>query len=445
MRPDLNCVRMEWKQPQMPDTKKRPPIRAITRGPQYHWFGYYDKLEFDATQRYVLGMEVGFEGRSPTAEDEVRVGMVDLRDGDRWIELGTSRAWCWQQGCMLQWRPHHAADGLQRPEVMWNDRQGDQYVSHILDVRTGRVRTLPHPFYALSPDGRTAAVPDFRRINEMRPGYGYAGPPDPYANELASEDSGIWCLDLETGEHTLIVSLAETATIPFLADQRRSGVDLQGAKHYFNHLLYNTDGTRLEFLHRWRLPGQPGFGTRMLTVAPDGSNLAVIDDYGHTSHFCWRDPAHILAWAYHPSHEWAFYLYRDPQALPTAPEAWGPDRRDVPQGTPVVVGKDVMTVNGHCSYLPGNEWILNDTYPDLNRSQHLYLYHVTTGERVPLGSFHAPEAYRGEWRCDLHPRFSPDGRWVVVDSAHKGHARSEGGAYGRQLYLIDIGDIVDSN
>ena len=35
-----------------------PPVRAITKGPQYHWFGYYDKLQFDPTSRYVLGNEV---------------------------------------------------------------------------------------------------------------------------------------------------------------------------------------------------------------------------------------------------------------------------------------------------------------------------------------------------------------------------------------------------
>jgi hypothetical protein len=69
-----------------------PPVRAITHGPKYHWFGYYDKFQFDPTDRYVLAMEVDFEHRSPRPEDTIKIGMVDLEDGDRWIELGESRA-----------------------------------------------------------------------------------------------------------------------------------------------------------------------------------------------------------------------------------------------------------------------------------------------------------------------------------------------------------------
>ena len=37
-----------------------PPTRVITRGPDHHWFGYYDKLQFDPSSRYVLGMRVEF-------------------------------------------------------------------------------------------------------------------------------------------------------------------------------------------------------------------------------------------------------------------------------------------------------------------------------------------------------------------------------------------------
>ena len=51
-----------------------PPVRALTRGPKFHWFGYYDKLQFDPTSRYVLGMEVGFEHRYPGARRRDRGG-----------------------------------------------------------------------------------------------------------------------------------------------------------------------------------------------------------------------------------------------------------------------------------------------------------------------------------------------------------------------------------
>ena len=388
----------------MPEQQTPPPTRVITSG-QYHWFGYYDKLQFDPACRFALGMQVDFEHRSPTAGDVIAVGMVNLQEDDRWIELGSSRAWCWQQGCMLQWRPGSSS------EVIWNDREGDRFVCHILDVETGQKRTLPHPIYTLSPAGRWAVGTDFRRINHMRPGYGYAGLPDPNQDVLAPEDAGIYLLDLETGRRELVITIAEAAQIPY------PHADLSEAKHYFNHLLFNPDGTRFEFLHRWRTPGQPGFGTRMLTAALDGSEVHVVDDYGHTSHFIWLDPTHILAWAWHPSHEEAFYLYED-------------SSREVQ-----VVGRDVMTRNGHCTYLPGSDWILNDAYPDENREQELYLYHGETGRKVLLGRYPSPEPYTGEWRCDLHPRSSRDGRYVVIDSPHGGN--------GRQMYLIDISEIID--
>ena len=386
------------------------PARPITAGPRYHWFGYYDKFQFDAEGRRVLGMAVDFEHRSPRPGDVIEIGLVDLADGDRWVRLGDSRAWGWQQGCMLQWRP-----GVDN-EVIWNDRDRfggkDQFVSRILNVETNEERALPLPIYTISPDGRIAVTPDFRRINDMRPGYGYAGLPDPYADQLAPQEGGIHRLDLDTGEHEQIISLAQIAAMPYPHG------DISAAKHYFNHLLFNPAGSRFIFLHRWRF-GEGTFHTRMCTAAADGSDVRVVDDSGHTSHFIWRDPEHILAWSYHPSRGTKFYLYRDEADVSGEPEAVAPR---------------VMRVNGHCTYLSGAEWILNDTYPGAARLQELYLYHVPNARKVLLGHFHAPPEYEGEWRCDLHPRTSRDGRQVCIDSAHAGQ--------GRQMYLLDIGPLI---
>jgi hypothetical protein len=388
-------------------------VRPITRGPAYHWFGYYDKLQFDPSGRYVLGMEVTFEDRSPKADDVIKVGMIDLQDNDRWIELGSTRAWNWQQGCMLQWRPR--AD----TEAVWNDREGDRFVCRIMNVKTRAMRTIPHPIYALSPDGHWAIAPDFRRINVMRPGYGYAGLPDPNNAVKAPDNAGIWKVNLQTGDASLIVPFSAMLRIPF------PGGEIADKKHWFNHLLFSPDGSRFIFLNRWRIkefrasnPTNP-FNTRMMTATRDGKDIRIVDDSGFASHFIWRDPSHILAWTKLPSHGDRFYLFADDGS-----------RRGV------AVGQEVMTSNGHCNYLPGGEWILNDTYPDDQRFQHVYLYHLATGVRVPLANLymHPKYVFDGEWRVDTHPRFSPDGRYVCIDSPHDGA--------GRQMYLLDISGIV---
>src|SRR5688572_7836761 len=116
------------------------PVRAITRGPKHHFFGYYEKTPWDATGRYVLAMEDGFMDRMPSADDALTVGMIDLEDGDRFIPFDSTRAWCWQQGTMLQWLPA-AADRL----VVYNQRDGDRFIGVVRDVHAGHTRPLTRP------------------------------------------------------------------------------------------------------------------------------------------------------------------------------------------------------------------------------------------------------------------------------------------------------------
>ena len=389
-------------------------IRPITRGPKFHWRGYYDKFLFSADDRFVLANEVDFEGRSPTKADSIRVGMVDTQDGDRWIDLGGSNAWNWQQGCMLQWVPGSDRD------VAWNDREDGRFVTRVLDVKSGRTRTLPHPFYTFSPDGRTAFAPDFARLDVTRPGYGYAtgAERDIWKLVPAPEDTGIWRMEMATGRQRLLFSVADASKIPFTGPAAKAF--RSGSVHWFNHLLCNTDGTRLFFLHRWRNPGDKGgFHTRALTIDVNGGKVHVMDPNGGTSHFVWRDPRHIFAWAWHPSHGERFYLFKDLSDEVT------------------VVGKDAMPNNGHNTYLPntGDAWVLNDTYPQgPEKLQRPYLYHIPTNRRIEVGAFPSPVDIVGkEWRCDTHPSASRSGRQFCFDSAHAG---------GRQVYVADIADLL---
>jgi Tol biopolymer transport system component len=312
---------------------------------------------------------------------------------------------------MLQWLPGS------RNEILWNDRQGDRYVCHILDVESKNKRTVGYPIYSVSPDGRWAIAPDFRRLADVRPGYGYAGVPDPNRQILAPDNTGIFRIDLETGEQKLLISVADVARLPY------SHADLSKHKHWFNHLLISPDGSRFTFLHRFQAAGEKWHKSRMITANADGSDVRVLIDSGLVSHFIWRDPEHILAYAkVTPKGEWGFFLFRDN-----------------PERTVEQIAKSVVTGDGHCSYSPDKRWVLYDTYPDKAMIQHIYLYDLVRQERVDLGEFRQPKQYwnsppEHEWRCDLHPRFSRDGRSVVFDSPHSGQ--------GRQLHLLDTSRIV---
>lgn len=390
------------------------PYRQITHGPSHHWFGYYDKREFDFTNTLVLSNEVTFEGRSPNPDDQINVGYVDLANGDKWNHLGTSNAWGWQQGCMLQWI---GGDGRR---VLWNDKDGDRFVCRIVDLDSGERKTLDLPIYTISPDGRYGLSADFRRINNLRPGYGYAGLPDPFVDQRAPTDSGIWRVDLRTGESKLVVSLSQVADIPWPDGDKHAN-----AWHYFNHLLVNPSSDRFVFLHRYRPEFDPktlafkgGFVTRMFSANLDGSDLYVLDPSGYTSHFIWDDPQHVTMWTRPTGRSDGFYQIQDHT------------------GQIRPVGEKVMIQNGHNTNLPKpyEDWILNDTYPSRSdRRQTVYLYHRTSGRRIDIGHFPSPTQYSGEWRCDTHPRSSNDGRFVVIDSPTDA---------GRQLHLLDISEIV---
>jgi hypothetical protein len=125
----------------------------------YTGFFFYQCLQFDPAGRYLLGMRVYFQNRLVEPTDRADIGVIDLKDANRWTKIGETTAWNWQQGARLQWR-------LGSDEIVWNARSDDgkKYVCSVYNFRTSKRRTLPRPIYDLSPDGATAPTHDFERI-----------------------------------------------------------------------------------------------------------------------------------------------------------------------------------------------------------------------------------------------------------------------------------------
>lgn len=378
-------------------------VRAVTQAPKHHFFGYYDKFPWDATGRYMLALETDFIDRPPTGKDPAGVGLIDLQEDCKWQKLDETYAWCWQQGTMLQWLPS-APDRL----IIYNQLEKEKFISIIKDLKSGEVRKLPRPIYALSPDGESAVTLNFARVQRTRPGYGYPGVQDQWEDELHPLEDGIYRMNLSTGDNNLIVSLHDIAN--FNRDET-----MENAVHWFNHLQFNIDGSRFLFLHRWKKLDGTGWFTRLFTANPDGSDLYCVADHGMVSHFDWYDARKLLAWARQHDVGDRFFLFTDNS---TEKE---------------VVGEGILTKDGHCSYSPDRRWILLDTYPDAENKRRVLLYRIEDRKVFEVGSFYSPPELEGEIRCDLHPRWNRDGTKVCIDSAHEGT---------RQLYVIDVSEVV---
>jgi hypothetical protein len=387
-------------------------VQPVTGEPGLHFFGYYDVTPWDATDRYMLGLEVQFQGRPQTPDDLVSVGVIDTAENNRWRPIATTPAWNWQMGTRLQWLPCEP-DRL----IIHNDRRHGQFVAVVRDAFTGQQEAvLPRPIYAINTTGTEAVTLNFARVARTRPGYGYVGVPDPGEDVLCPDDDGIFWMDLRTGENHLIVSIAQAAAI-----EHRT--DMDGAEHWFNHLLWAPKSDRFIFLHRWKHEPNGPWLTRLFTARKDGTDICLVADDDLVSHFDWRDANHILAWARVAGVGDYFFLFRDQAGTGAA-------------GNPQIVGKDVLTCDGHCSYSPDRRWILTDTYPDAESKRTLILYNAERGVRTDLGRFYSMPVEDIQCRCDLHPRWNRAGTKICFDSTHEGQ---------RQMYVLDVADLVQGS
>jgi len=414
------------------------PCRRVGAGPGHHFFGYYNKTNWDRTSRYLLAQQVPAMDFRLDPAREAAVGYFDLQEDDRFHAFDRTRAWNWQMGSQLQW-----LDGREGLHAVYNTRTDDASARYpgfgaaICDVRSGRKTRLPMPVYVVAPDSRFALCVDYRRLYVTHETIGYSEHGGPFALPRAPADDGIHRMDLETGDTSLVVSYRQLMQVRHLPSMDR-------AIHWVSHIEINPASSRVLFLHRWteRVADETCFLHRLVTMNPDGSGLRILECSDHplpqlADDF---DPSAVGAFDYEKS-EWQIShpLWRDNGRI----IVWGPhagaihyhEYEDRDGSEVKVIGAGTLVENGHMTFSPVDKrWLLSDTYPDAGTHERtLFLFDCDRGVRHDLGRFWADPALSKENRCDLHPRWSRDGRQVCIDSVHERE---------RQMYVLDVSSLT---
>ena len=409
----------------------------------HYFFGYYDKspLNFDSSR--LLACKSRFMDRLPEENDILEIGYFDWKRNNNFVKLTETKAWNWQQGCMLQWFGSDYGS-----KIIFNDRIDNKFQSVILDISTNKKTILPMAYYTLDLTGKFLLCIDNERHSWFRRGYSYAGIKNMDKNIPFLEDDGIWKVDINTKQIKQIISLKQLVNYKPLSN-------MKGALHYVEHLMLNSSNTRFAFLHRWKIV-DGGIFARLYTVNIDGSDLYLLNDSGRMSHFCWRNNNTILGWGgiSNPINNLRKYgnmvkyvikplmpLYK---FLSSGNSVDGNTRlSSMVSGDSYIlftdqsketqrVSPNLLKKDGHPSFAKGNNILMiTDTYPDINDNfkQELILYNFIDDNLKVIDKLnHDPNFAQSASRCDLHPKWSYDGNYISVDTLNKGY---------RSIYLYE--------
>lgn len=453
-------------------------VKRVTSGPKHHLFGFHDLVQTNARGDFALALEVDDISHPPLPGETCLSGIVPAQGGD-FIPINTTHTWNYPQGARQQW--------IGESDLFTcNDRDKTGNVfAWIGDARKGEtIEKLPFPVHCLNAERKLAFWQDFDRLH-MVGGYGYV----PFKGQSLSKsitsdlpcDDGIWIGNLNTGEKDLLVSIWDVASCGEFKPVRT------GYPHYVTHAMLNPSGTRLAFLHQYRVP-DGGDISRILTIGVDGSDLRCLGK-GFLSHYTWLDDETIFTWGADQRRVSRFResawlrvpgilqsavlakkllrLVRNVRRKPIRCATSGNKSplsflflKDRAGDNIQKTAGGILTQDGHPMGRPGHERIVvNDTYPDSHGDRELMFYDTDLCRRTDVGTFRMildkPDVTKFDWEasmqgvdrrikkkftrdlylftrsgfhCDLHPRWSHDGNVVYFDSIHE---RS------RQIYAVD--------
>lgn len=353
-----------------------------------YFFGYYDKSPWDITGRYMLCMKAKDTSKEVAPHTKMEILLIDTENNNEASKIAETNSWNVQQGCMAQWLGPEYKD-----KIIYNDFRNGKYCSIIRNVFTKEEQEICMPVYSVSTDGDFALSLDFSRLHRLRPGYGYSNVEDKTKSFNIPDEPCIWYVDLKNNSCKGILNYKDLYNF-------ETRDEMNDSQHKVNHIMLNPSNNRFMVIHRWLNKGKKY--SRLVTCNIDGSDLYNLSDDNMVSHCFWKNDDEIIAYERKKKSGDGYFLMKD--KTNEYQHLW----------------KHIIA-DGHPSYSPDRKLVVSDTYP--NKKRVCTLRVMNEDEIITIARVFSPFKYDNNTRCDLHPRWSRDGKKICFDSVHEGRRR----------------------
>jgi hypothetical protein len=371
-------------------------VEQITHGPQNHFFGYIGHVQnipWDGSERYLLALRTGFMDHLPDGNEPADVVLLDAHDHYSARKVDESRGWNPQQGTMFYWNPL-------RPDTQFffNDRDPEtgKVFTVLFDIEQGkRIREYrydEHPIGngGVMQHGGWFAGINYARMARLRPVTGYRGATDWTEGVLHPDDDGVFKVNTQTGQASLLVSFNQMARVI-----RDTEPHIDEMALFINHTLWNREGDRLFFFARAGWTDNNGFPRINVpfVINADGSGLKRLQTFigGHP--------------------EWDFG-HRMIGAVDGRQVIYDVDLDQVigQLGNPDIFPNP----GGDIALSPAGDWFVNG-HKNRKQAMNFYtFYRRSTGEHIRSRGFNIGRWLSGDLRQDPSPAWNRSTTQVLV-------------------------------
>ena len=164
---------------------------------------------------------------------------------------------------------------------------------------------------------------------------------------------------------------------------------------YLNHISWSPCSSKFLTLVHYSCPNSNVRKIFPLIYDTSTKSWSLIDDSSYFSHHTWIDKDNLLAYlSIEGQPQFAVFNFITQQWTPAS---------------------YMPSSDGHPTFIKDNNSVLVDSYPERDSLMQLYTCSVSNGNQQTLFQFPSHPMYKGDIRCDFHPRYLSLHRGIVID------------------------------